>query len=125
LPFTGLAIPLQKVNYKAEYPSTSSASAVKGGEVWLIPLITKSNEWSYEHEWRLIIGKGALKCFYEPKALTAIYFGCLMPSEIKQKIAKILDGSPTKCYEMRRSNTTFTVEIETYNPNLNGLSREI
>lgn len=115
-PFTGLVIPLQKVNYEPEFPSTNSASAVKGGEVWLIPLTTKSDEWFYEHEWRLIFGKGSLICFYEPEALTAIYFGCLMPSEEKQKIAEKLDGSPTKCYEMRISKTTYTLEIEKYNP---------
>jgi len=111
-PFQGLEIDMQEVKYKTEYPSTSSVSAVIGGKIWINALITKSNEWSYEHEWRLIVDKGATVCNYDPKALTAIYFGCLMPIDQKEKIVQILKGSPTRCYEMIRSNTTYTVEIK-------------
>ena len=115
-PFTGLPIPMQEVKYKADYPSLRSGQAIKGGEVWVEPLINKSKEWTYEQEWRLVVGKGATFGFYDPKALTAIYFGCLMQSDEKEEILEILNGYPTKFYEMRRSVTTYTLEAEEYNP---------
>lgn len=77
-PFQGLEINIQGVHYKKEYPSTRSALAIFGN-IWIDPLITKSSEWAYEREWRLIVDKGASFCNYEPKALSGVYFGCLMP----------------------------------------------
>lgn len=111
-PFQGSEIDIQEVKYETEYPSASSASAVIGGKIWINPLITKSNEWSYEHEWRLIVDKGSTFFNYDPKALTSVYFGCLMPNDDKEKIVQILKGSSTMCYEMIRSHTTYTVEIK-------------
>jgi hypothetical protein len=111
-PFQESSIDLQKVNYRMEFPSTSSVLAAMGGKIWIEPLISKSNEWCYEDEWRLIVEKGDSFLYYEPRALTAVYFGCLMPKDQKNEIAQILKNAPTNCYEMIRSKTTYSIEVK-------------
>jgi len=76
------------------------------------PLITtKSTGWAYEKEWRLIIRDGDKALRVDAAALTGIYFGCAMPSDHKKEISLILRNTPTKMYDMKRSETEFKVEI--------------
>lgn len=72
---------------------------------------TKSTGWAYEKEWRLIIRDGDKVLSVDTASLTGIYFGCAMPSDHKEAISLILRDTPTKIYDMKRSETEFKVEI--------------
>ncbi|PKN69295.1 MAG: hypothetical protein CVU54_11185 [Deltaproteobacteria bacterium HGW-Deltaproteobacteria-12] len=50
-------------------------------------LLTKSNLWSYEKEWRIIEHiKGVGKYSFPPQLLTGVIIGCQMPDANKTKI---------------------------------------
>jgi len=70
------------VKYRNAYPVISPVAFLTEPIESLTPLITKSEEWCYENEWRIILQQPERTEFiYDPKALTAIYFGCSMLKE--------------------------------------------
>lgn len=110
-------IRLFKVMYSDSIPTVSLVDIfVNKEEEAIKPLMamitTKSNHWSYENEWRLFHMKGDQSIHMNPKAFTAIYFGCMMPFDHKEIIAMILRDSPTKLYEISRSDDKFSVRYE-------------
>lgn len=74
-------------------------------------LITKSNLWAYEKEWRIIAKKGN-QTFPLPGNITGKIFGYKMPIEKRREIAVIL-GSTVKYMEATKSLTKFEVDITT------------
>jgi hypothetical protein len=115
--------PFQKVHqvvYSASFPTINPADVLLGRllNIPITHLTTKSEHWSYEKEWRVISDEGDKEFGISVSALTGIYFGCAMPCVHKEVIAMILAGSPTKLYEMKRSETEFRVVFElcTYTP---------
>ena len=52
----------------------------------------KSNDWSYEKEWRLIHEKAGTEFVYESEALKAIYFGPEIEQEILETTCLIIQG---------------------------------
>lgn len=97
------------VNYDNSYPHFSPMIIIESGYIPIDPLITKSKHWIYENEWRIIIDVGNSFIEYDPKSLTAIYFGCLMPSPQIHQICSVLDQSITSLYKMRRSEDKFEI----------------
>ncbi len=99
----------QHVSYSKSYPEINIADVIlnrkKFGELPL--LTTKSKHWCYEKEWRCLHQDGNIAFGIDVAALTGIYFGCEMPYVHKEIIFLILKGSPTKAYEMQRSETEF------------------
>jgi hypothetical protein len=98
-----------KVNYTKSFPLLNPIDVILKRILPSTPtlLVTKSKHWAYEKEWRLIKEKGDTRVPYDPIALTGVYFGCLMPDKQKIKIATILANTPTKLYEMKRSEDSF------------------
>jgi hypothetical protein len=72
-------------------------------------LITKSELWAYEKEWRIIAKKGN-QLYPLPGNITGIIFGYKMPVEKRREIAAIL-GSTVKYMEATKSLTKFEVDI--------------
>ena len=102
---------LIKVRYSDSYPPLS-LSAILHNKLPPLPkhlLGTKSLHWSYEAEWRVFSSTGGFEYSYNKAALTGVYFGCKMKESDKEIIASILADSPTRLYQMQRSNDKFKV----------------
>src|SRR5258706_14218152 len=113
---------LLKVNYPETnlYPSLSLRD-IPHNLPYLIEtqLGTKSSHWHYENEWRIFSGTGNKTYSFDKAALTGVYFGCRMKDEDKNAIEIILGDSPTRLYEMQRSDTEFKVVAkEIFRPTL-------
>jgi hypothetical protein len=105
---------LHQVVYSNSYPSVSPVAVIHDLHLPITPLITKSNDWNYEKEWRFIMANGNNLFQYTPNALTAIFFGCSMHDDDKKEIASILAKSSVHLYNMKRSITQFKLEVEPY-----------
>lgn len=101
---------LHKVIYDNHRPTLSPIEFIVNGFIPVTPLITKSRKWEYEKEWRLITPHGNSSIEYDPKALTGIYFGCLMPDAQKRKIATMPANSAPHLFCMKTSTTEFKLE---------------
>ena len=79
---------------------------------------TKSIDWSYEKEWRIIHNQGDIEYCFDTKALTGIYFGSETPFVHTEILSLAVSGSPTNLYRMRRADREFKVEFQkvTYTP---------
>ncbi|HEX9883282.1 MAG TPA: DUF2971 domain-containing protein, partial [Desulfobaccales bacterium] len=83
-------------------------------------LLTKSNHWDYEKEWRIIKTEGeggpGVKYFHS-SSLTGVIFGALITEEDKQKVMNWITRYPTKIalYEARINETMYQVDIEPIN----------
>ena len=99
----------QQIQYSNSYPEVNIASIILNGDKYKsLPLLTiKSEHWSYEKEWRLLHEEGNKEFGIDVAALTGIYLGCAMPFVHKEVIFLILKDSPTKFYEMQRSETEY------------------
>ena len=73
-------------------------------------LTTKSELWSYEREWRILLKKGNL-IYPLPGNITGIVFGYRMPVDKRRKIAGILGDTVTYMHAVK-SATKFAVDIE-------------
>ncbi|MBM3181394.1 MAG: DUF2971 domain-containing protein [Chloroflexi bacterium] len=103
-----------KVNYADSYPSLSIndiPQKILDHSISLPKFLlgTKSLHWCYENEWRIFSGIGNKEYPYDKLALTGVYFGCKMKDKDKVEIASILADSPTRIYQMERSNSEFSV----------------
>ena len=85
-------------------------------------LATKSEEWSYEKEWRLnnvlpydmAINKN-YPIYFVKEAITAIYLGCNLDCEKKKKIIEEYSGRGLPVFEMRLSDNEFGLYFEKVN----------
>lgn len=85
-------------------------------------LATKSEEWSYEKEWRLnnvlpydmAINKN-YPIYFVKEAITAIYLGCNIDCEKKKKIIEEYSGRGLPVFEMRLSDNEFGLYFEKVN----------
>jgi hypothetical protein len=82
------------------------------------PFITKAECWRYEQEWRVLIETGGQSIGYEPNALTGVYLGCKISEENRNEIARALNGYTGPIYQMKRSETTFTLESQLVSPRI-------
>lgn len=105
-----------KVNYGEERP-TVNVMAFGQPKEYQKALLTKSNHWEYEEEWRVIKtepeGGPGLRQF-RPEILTGVIFGALISSKHKQKIMDWILKYPTKIvlYQARINETKYQLNIE-------------
>lgn len=107
---------LKKVNYLSDPPSVSAIKIINSDEaereaekLWL----TKSVDWHYEKEWRIIHKKAGTQFHYKQKALKAIYFGPLIEPEYLEIICLIIQGQNphVKFYQGKKSPDLFKMEF--------------
>ena len=78
-------------------------------------LLTKSDSWAYEEEWRILqrdITPG-VHCFGEPGFLTGVIFGLLMPKKEKQKIRNWIEQGKheVQFYQVQMREGVFGLKI--------------
>ena len=103
---------LFKVDYTLSYPKIDVISYRKD-QVKRI-LLTKSDFWKYEKEWRIFdLDNGPGIRAYPAEMLTGVMFGCEMPYESRQLIRKWTQGReiPLKFYQAIKKETEFGLEI--------------
>jgi hypothetical protein len=108
------------VIYKDTFPTIGVEAFTKIDYSQILQLVlTKSNCWKYEREWRVLHREGETFFSYDRASLTAVYFGAKMPEDERLMIASLLGRTDTKFYQMRRSNSTFELVAEpvTFTPN--------
>lgn len=103
-----------RVIYSTEVPEIDPAKALLDTSHNMMQslIVTKSSEWEYEREWRLLHMEANKLYTYDWKSLTGIYLGCCMPDENAELLCMILRDSPTKLYRMRRSEDQFQILSE-------------
>lgn len=68
------------------------------------PLLNKSNEWSYENEWRLVsFDANNFSITFLPEDLTAVYLGCSILDDNRKRIERLVKQNyhSTKIYQTR------------------------
>jgi len=105
---------LHHVIYSDSFPTLKPAAVFQNTYIPIDSLITKSKDWVYEREWRLIKDKGDSALEYDPRALTAIYFGCSMPDDQIKQICSTNAKSAACLFKMRRSDIEFNLIQEKY-----------
>jgi len=97
--------------YSHHYPSPSPFSDEGRKRSFDDLFLTKSIEWSYEKEWRLINEEGDI-ALPLPGDISAIIFGLKMPSQNKETIKNILSKDPNIIYrQVEKVPNSFKLEI--------------
>ncbi|MBI4795800.1 MAG: DUF2971 domain-containing protein [Deltaproteobacteria bacterium] len=109
-----------KVIYSEERPIVNVMAFVMASDQpteYKKALLTKSNHWEYEEEWRVIKtereGGPGIRHF-RPEILTGVIFGALISPENKQKIMEWVSRYPTKIvlYQAIIDETKYKLNIE-------------
>jgi hypothetical protein len=109
-----LAFPVQ---YPPAYPNFNYLQLRKSREPQEFVkavLLTKSNLWKYEQEWRILEFDGPRKLYpYEPRALTGIILGHWMRPEQKNQIRQLVQkfDLPVRLYQAVPQRREFKMEI--------------
>lgn len=108
-PFFGTA---QKVRYSDTYPVVDFFNTPRDEQVDQI-FLTKSEDWCYENEWRIVDheqGSGIRE--YPEKLMKSVTFGLRMPTFDRERISAWLKerGTYVEIYEAYRHKTEFRVD---------------
>lgn len=111
----------QRVTYRRTLPSVDVLGLLNDphlSNVLDAMVLTKSDRWAYEKEWRLLHMDGDRQYTYDYKALTGIFLGAAMPEEQNEIICLVLHGSPTRLYQVIQQDDEFSLVSRefTYTP---------
>lgn len=109
----------KKVQYTADIPRINIVSCLIENDFDLIADLycTKSINWKYEQEWRLIHQKAGTSYIYPPETLKAIYFGPNIDEQIMEIICLIIQGQNpvVEFWKGKLSKSEFKVEFDQVN----------
>jgi len=101
------------VVYQTDYPRLSAAdfdcetNPHSADSLWL----TKSIDWSYEREWRLLARRGD-KCYTIDAPICSIIFGARMNEAARTAVREAIGSAQSvEWYEALQSRTSYTLEI--------------
>ncbi len=103
-----------EVRYSADVPTVNPVDELLTGDggALLDMVLTKSDHWAYEEEWRILHVEPDTAYTYPWKSLTGVYFGPGMLFVHKEIISLVLRDSPTQLYEVQRGEAEFRLHIE-------------
>jgi hypothetical protein len=103
---------LHAVRYSDDIPEFDIVETLVGNESRILDvMLTKAGCWSYEQEWRAIHREADKEYCYGVEALTGVYLGAALTESERDLICHILHGTPTRLFEIKRSATSFGLEI--------------
>jgi hypothetical protein len=119
-----------QVEYCTQIPSLNIAQTFYSGN-GLVDILkqfsTKSHDWHYEREWRLIHAVKDTSFIYDANVLTGVYFGPDMPPSAREIVCLVLQGQNEHVlfYQGKRSEREFKVEFSpfTYTSHLEAKKR--
>lgn len=105
---------------------TGQPNQVTGEAIFKRYILTKSEHWNYEREWRVFTkrdredGDGYVLLGLLPEEIDAVYLGCKIPEETTIEIAKRLTGplGHVDLYQARKSPTRFALEFDLMGPGI-------
>lgn len=110
---------LLPVEYVDEPPFLDFVEMVTSEEKYLLRklLCLKSSDWAYEKEWRCFHNEINKAYVYEPNALTGVYFGSEIETELLEIICLILQGQNpnVKFYQGIKSEDSFNIDFKDFN----------
>ncbi|MGV8093468.1 MAG: DUF2971 domain-containing protein [Mangrovibacterium sp.] len=77
-------------------------------------ILTKSEAWKYEKEWRIVLpGYGNKAVKFPPALLTAVYMGCNISSENRNALIDLLIKRPehTEIYQCEKMKNSFSLKF--------------
>jgi hypothetical protein len=105
-----------KIVYSKKYPAVRLVDwmGVKNSEMHSqFGILTKSEHWAYEQEWRLWHMGGSGLYPFGQASLTGVVFGCWMTKENKDELRKLVTGRDPKVnlYQAVPKNREFEMEL--------------
>lgn len=118
-----------KVNYSDKYPSfgtidnwiefISSGQFSDLNKSYNELITTKSTDWKYENEWRMIFprvedsGKASVLLNFHPEEIEAIFLGCRMSDKDKSLLLGLVRSQYpwAKIFQARKSETEFRIHF--------------
>ena len=100
------------VNYVRHYPHIDLGQMVLNTDGRTIALMmkTKSADWSYEKEWRLITLLGDQKCPW-PGPISRVILGIRIEDGFKSCIEKLCKDRNIPCVQARKADREFRIEV--------------
>jgi len=83
-----------------------SSRGDKMDDLWL----TKSNDWSYEKEWRILVSKGGLNYNFDCE-IKSIIFGIKLSDENREFIINIFKGTDVQFKAAKKHDSKFEIQI--------------
>ena len=109
---------LHRVTYASDIPEVDVARIMVHEDYRhvLDLFCTKSIDWSYEREWRVIHSKAGTAFTYEAIALKSIYFGAKMTDQDIDMLCLILHGQNpgVTLYRGHRSESSYKIDFEPF-----------
>lgn len=79
-----------QIEYNDNFPTASVFD--DSNQNVLCPFLRKSEDWTYEKEWRKFkTGQARAPMPFRPKALTGLFFGCRCPDEDREFVLDLID----------------------------------
>ena len=105
------------VAYRSKLPSLNPIDLLISGAYDPLEamMLTKSDTWKREKEWRVLHKHESTVYTYPWKHLTGIYMGAAMDYAHKEIICLVLGNSPTKVYAVDRSEDEFALASKQVN----------
>lgn len=106
---------LEKVDYSNEYPILNPYLSIDDTKNYLNGLLTKSEVWEYEEEWRIIYSDNPNESIELPdKVITGVYFGVKCGNDEIDIAKKLFKGKSSKpiFYKAKLKNREFGLEFE-------------
>lgn len=100
------------VNYVRHYPQIDLGQMLlkRDGRTIALIMKTKSADWSYEKEWRLITLRGDQECPW-PGPISRVILGLRIEDEFKANIEKLCKARNIPCVQARKANREFRIEV--------------
>ena len=111
----------QRVRYESTIPvfTLEMANERRADELFDMITLTKSKDWEYEKEWRVVTTMRDKSKDYEilrfpPEEVAAIYLGCRTTDECKREIIEIANAKypNAKIYQARKHEREFSLVFE-------------
>ncbi len=105
-----------RVEYKLDYLNVNIFTGLPE-QLYSFLFLTKSRDWEYEREWRVIVDPVANLHNkwnkFNPDALTRVILGCVIEPAVEEKILGWINEGPTnpKIVRARKSQSQFKLEI--------------
>ena len=100
------------VKYDRHYPIIDLGRLLlnQDGETLKIMMQTKSSEWAYEKEWRLITLDGDNKCPL-PGPISRVILGAKIEEQFKSRIETLCQERNIPCVQARKADREFRIEV--------------
>jgi len=118
--FRGMPLPPEQVKYPKynEYPKWNPFDVIEvtpssSEEICDILYFTKSRDWKYEEEWRIIFpANGRTLQKINPNALVSVHFGCQIAKDDKETVINwcLQREQKPKVYEMMKDDTSYSLK---------------